>query len=204
LQSWGGATIAYRKRLADSPSYTLNHEEVEKALEEGIWFAEGMTPVRVNVDAWGHTQSVQFAVQKQDETGQWQNAGEVELPTRALLVAAGTQPNTVLAREDEKLFKLNGRYFAACDEAGNPVQPPYANPKPETPMVLLSRYNDDQDGRFISFFVDLHPSYSGNVVKAMSSAKQGYPVVNRVLERIKPASDLSFRVAIPPGTKIRS
>ncbi len=34
-------TIAYRRRLIDSPSYTLNHEEVEKALEEGIRFAEG-------------------------------------------------------------------------------------------------------------------------------------------------------------------
>ena len=132
-------------------------------------------------------------VQKRDEPGQWQDAGNVELPARALLVAAGTQPNTVLAREDEKLFKLNGRYFAACDEEGNPVQPPYANPKPETPMVLLSRYRDDQDGRFISFFGDLHPSYSGNVVKAMSSAKQGYPVVHRVLERVKPKSDQSSR-----------
>jgi len=191
LQSWGGATIAYRKRLTDSPSYTLNHEEVEKALEEGIWFAEGMTPVRVNVDTWGHTQSVRFAVQKRDETGQWQDAGEVELSARALLVAAGTQPNTVLAREDDKQFKLNGRYFAACDEEGNPVQPAYANPKPETPLVLLSRYKDNQDGRFISFFGDLHPSYSGNVVKAMSSAKQGYPVVNRVLERVNPVSKQS-------------
>lgn len=191
LQTWGGATIAYRKRLIDSPSYTLNHEEVEKALEEGIWFAEGMTPERVNVDQWEHTQSVQFGVKKRDESGQWHDAGNVELPARALLVAAGTQPNTVLAREDEKLFKLNGRYFAACDEEGNPVQPAYANPKPETPMVLLSRYRDDQDGRFISFFGDLHPSYSGNVVKAMSSAKQGYPVVHRVLERIKPKSNQS-------------
>src|SRR6185369_757819 len=27
LQSWGGSTIAYRKRMIDSPSYTLNHEE---------------------------------------------------------------------------------------------------------------------------------------------------------------------------------
>ena len=191
MQSWGGATIAYRKRLIDSPSYTLNHEEVEKALEEGIWFAEGMTPTRVNVDTWGHTQSVQFAVQKYTEEGQWQDAGTVELPARALLVAAGTQPNTVLAREDEALFKLSGRYFAACDEDGNPVQPAYANPKPESSMVLLSRYRDSNDGRFISFFGDLHPSYSGNVVKAMSSAKQGYPVVNRVLERIKPALDVT-------------
>src|SRR5690606_23757140 len=40
----------------------------------------------------------------------------------------------------------------------------------------------------ISFFGDLHPSYSGNVVKAMASAKQGYPAVSKVLESITPAS----------------
>ncbi|GJL71773.1 MAG: hypothetical protein NMNS01_09720 [Nitrosomonas sp.] len=191
LQSWGGATIAYRKRLVDSPSYTLNHEEVEKALEEGIWFAEGLTPERVNIDQWEHAKSVQFAVQRLDESGHWQKTGEIELPARALLIAAGTQPNTVLAREDEEIYKLHGRYFIACDEQGRQVEPEYGNPKPETPSVLLSRYRDDRDGRFISFFGDLHPSYSGNVVKAMSSAKQGYPVVSRVLSRVAPASNKS-------------
>lgn len=191
LQSWGGATIAYRKRLIDSPSYTLNHEEVEKALEEGIWFAEGLTPERVNVDQWEHMHSVNFSIQKRDESGQWHDSGNAELPARALLVAAGTQPNTVLAREESELYKLSGRYFSACDEQGNLVQPQPANPKPDTPMVLMSRYKDDKDERFISFFGDLHPSYSGNVVKAMSSAKQGYPTVSRVLERIQPASQQS-------------
>ncbi len=191
LQSWGGATIAYRKRLVDSPSYTLNHEEVEKALEEGIWFAEGLTPMRVNIDQWEHAKSVQFIVQNLDETGSWQKTGEVELPARALLVAAGTQPNTVLSKEDEITYKLHSGYFSACDEQGNQVEPEYGNPKPKAPMVLLSRYRDDQDGRFISFFGDLHPSYSGNVVKAMSSAKQGYPIVSRVLNRVTPASDKS-------------
>src|SRR5204862_39622 len=44
LVGWGGVTIAYRKRLIDSPSYTLNHEEVGKALEEGVVFAEGLSP----------------------------------------------------------------------------------------------------------------------------------------------------------------
>ncbi|MEP7371178.1 MAG: FAD-dependent oxidoreductase [Nitrosospira sp.] len=188
LQLWGGATIAYRKRLIDSPSYTLNHEEVEKALEEGIWFAEGLTPVRVEADKWEHARSVKFSVQILDETGSWQKTGQAELPARAVLVAAGTQPNTVLAREDEKHFKLNGRYFAACDENGDPVSPPRGNPKPDTSMVLLSRC---EDGRFISFFGDLHPSYSGNVVKAMSSAKQGYPVVSRMLGRVAPVSTKS-------------
>jgi hypothetical protein len=45
LQSWGGVTLAYRRKLIDSPAYTLNHEEIEKALEEGIRFAENLTPV---------------------------------------------------------------------------------------------------------------------------------------------------------------
>jgi NAD(P)H-flavin reductase len=40
----------------------------------------------------------------------------------------------------------------------------------------------------MSFFGDLHPSYFGNVVKAMGSAKQGYPVVSRVLATRTPAS----------------
>jgi len=33
MHGWGGVTIAYRRRMIDSPSYTLNHEEVAKALE---------------------------------------------------------------------------------------------------------------------------------------------------------------------------
>ena len=185
LQSWGGATLAYRKRMIDSPSYTLNHEEVEKALEEGITFSEGLTPESIELDQWEHAKSIKFSIKELDEKGSWQKIGETELPARAVLVAAGTQPNTVLAREDKKNFKLHGRYFASCDESGDPVEPVHGNPKPETPMVLLSRCND---GRFISFFGDLHPSYSGNVVKAMSSAKQGYPVVSRVLSRQSPIS----------------
>jgi len=43
LNTFGGVTIAYRRRLIDAPSYTLNHEEVEKALEEGVLFAEELT-----------------------------------------------------------------------------------------------------------------------------------------------------------------
>ena len=61
LQSWGGATIAYRRRLIDSPSYTLNHEEVHKALEEGIRFAEGLTPLRVEVDEHGHVRALKVS-----------------------------------------------------------------------------------------------------------------------------------------------
>ena len=46
VRAWGGVTIAYRKRMVDSPAYRLNHEEVIKALEEGITFAENLNPDR--------------------------------------------------------------------------------------------------------------------------------------------------------------
>ena len=45
-------------RLIDSPSYTLNHEEVEKALEEGVRFAEGLTPIEVELDESGRADAL--------------------------------------------------------------------------------------------------------------------------------------------------
>ncbi|MFO0482596.1 MAG: FAD-dependent oxidoreductase [bacterium] len=178
IAGWGGVTLAYRKRLVDSPSYTLNHEEVHKALEEGIVFAEGLSPLRIDVDEMQHVQSITMTRQSRSDDGNWTDAGDVRLPARTVLIAAGTNPNTVLAREDAQTFVLDGRYFRACDEQGNPVRPERSISKPKQPNVFMSRRDD---GRFISFFGDLHPSYFGNVVKAMGSAKQGYPTVSRVL-----------------------
>ncbi|HXQ46162.1 MAG TPA: hypothetical protein VN806_06065, partial [Caulobacteraceae bacterium] len=60
LRGWGGSTICYRRRLIDSPSYTLNHEEVTKALEEGIRFAEGLTPLEVVVDRHGWAEALKL------------------------------------------------------------------------------------------------------------------------------------------------
>jgi NADPH-dependent glutamate synthase beta subunit-like oxidoreductase/NAD(P)H-flavin reductase len=185
IRGWGGVTIAYRKGLTDSPSYTLNHEEVEKALEEGITFAEGLVPVEVEVDRFGHASGLVLERQQKDADGRWTSDGRATLPARAIFVAAGTQPNITLAREDAAHFPLDGKYFQACDEDGRPVKPERALSKPAESRVLLTRADN---GRFVSFFGDSHPSYFGNVVKAMGSAKQGYPVVSRVLAKRPPAS----------------
>jgi NAD(P)H-flavin reductase len=185
LQSWGGATIAYRKRMVDSPSYTLNHEEIDKALEEGITFAECLTPLAVEIDQFGHASGLKVGVQAKGEDGEWRDAGQTVMPAKAVLIAAGTQPNTVLAREDADHFVLDGRYFRACDENGEPVVAEKSISKPNAINVLLSKRDD---GRCISFFGDVHPSFFGNVVKAVGSAKQGYPVVSKVLEKIQPAA----------------
>ncbi|HLJ06030.1 MAG TPA: FAD-dependent oxidoreductase, partial [Acetobacteraceae bacterium] len=168
LNEWGGVTIAYRRRLIDSPSYTLNHEEVAKAMEEAVRFAEGLSPTAVEVDGFGHACGMRL---------KRADGSEVLLPARAVLVAAGTQPNTVLAREDGRIA-LDGRYFQAVDETGAPVTVVRGLAKPDETHVLMHRA---ENGRFISFFGDLHPSFFGNVVKAMGGAKRGYPVVSRVL-----------------------
>jgi NADPH-dependent glutamate synthase beta subunit-like oxidoreductase/NAD(P)H-flavin reductase len=177
LDSWGGATVAYRRRLIDAPSYTLNHEEVAKAMEEGVRFAEGLSPVAVETDRFGHAAALRCT--HSDGT-------EVVLPARAVIVAAGTQPNTVLAREDGRI-SLDGKYFQAIDGEGHPVTPPRSLSKPDRADVMMHR---DEAGRFISFFGDLHPSFFGNVVKAMGSAKRGYPVVSTALAAM-PASPVA-------------
>ena len=114
MNSWGGVTIAYRRRLIDSPSYTLNHEEVNLAMQEGIRFAEGLTPKEVELDQYGHAAALH--VKNADGVAQ-------RLPARAILVAAGTQPNTVLAREDESNVFLDGKWFQTVNEDGQPVKP---------------------------------------------------------------------------------
>jgi NADPH-dependent glutamate synthase beta subunit-like oxidoreductase/NAD(P)H-flavin reductase len=172
LNSWGGVTIAYRRRLIDAPSYTLNHEEVELAMQEGVRFAESVSPVSVEVDEYGHATALHLT----------RDGQPVILPARSILVAAGTQPNTVLGREDPHNVTIDGRYFQAIDEDGHPVKPQKLA-KPDHAYVLTSIH---ADGHGISYFGDLHPSFAGNVVKAMGSAKQGYPVVSRLLSRRAP------------------
>ena len=171
LRDWGGATIAYRRTLVEAPAYR-NHEEINKALEEGIRIAEGLAPLAIEVDRHGHAAGLRV----RDGAG-----AETVLPARAVLVAAGTVPNTVLAREESGLA-LDGKYFQAIDGDGLPLRPEPGT-KPAAAEVLMRL---DSDGRGVSFFGDLHPSWAGNVVSAMASAKRGYPVVSRLLEAVVP------------------
>jgi NADPH-dependent glutamate synthase beta subunit-like oxidoreductase/NAD(P)H-flavin reductase len=177
VRKWGGATIVYRRRLVDAPSYTLNHDEVAKALEEGIGFVEQATPREVLLDdhRWARALRVSFSAADDGTPPR-----ETVMPARTILVAAGTQPNTVLGREDPQNVIVAGKHFRALDEDGNAVVPEPVT-KPSATHVLMSRH---ADGRAVSFFGDLHPSFAGNVVKAMASAKRGYPVVSRMLARL--------------------
>jgi len=190
LNEWGGATVAYRQRMIDAPSYRFNHEEITKAMQEGIRFAELLTPVCVDLGRFGHAKAIEFQRMRRVENeqtgeGRLEPLNEtVHLPARAILVAAGTRPNVVLQEEYPDELTLDGRYFQAVDGDGNKVTPEHSTKPDEAHMLSHIR----EDGRAISFFGDLHPSFAGNVVKAMASATRGYPTVDRILAKNKPSA----------------
>jgi NADPH-dependent glutamate synthase beta subunit-like oxidoreductase/NAD(P)H-flavin reductase len=175
LRQWGGARVVYRRAIAASPAYR-NHEEIAKALEEGIAFGENLTPIAVEIDELGHA----AALRVRNVT----NNVESTLAGRCILVAAGTVPNTVVGRELPG-FELDGKYFQAYDERGVRVSPQRCA-KPDAIHIITHRATD---GRTVTFLGDVHPSFAGNVVSAMASAKYGYPIISRLLTNLNPSSN---------------
>ncbi|HVN82003.1 MAG TPA: FAD-dependent oxidoreductase [Terriglobia bacterium] len=183
VREWGGVSIVYRRSLVDSPAYRLNHEEVAKSLEEGIAFIERLSPVEAIPDSFGAVQAMAFERMSQSENGKIRGTGErVVLPARTVCVAAGTSPNITYERERPGSFQLEKKqeFFASYkvtrDEDGRLKLIPAE--KGET--GFFTSYQ--KDNRFITYYGDNHPVFAGNVVKAMASAKLGYPQVASLFE----------------------
>jgi NADPH-dependent glutamate synthase beta subunit-like oxidoreductase/NAD(P)H-flavin reductase len=189
VQAWGGVTIAYRKRMVDSPAYRLNHEEVMKALEEGIAFAENLNPIAAIPDQYGAVKEMAFKREGQVREGQ---DATVTLPARTVLIAAGTTPNITYEKEIKGTFQLDAKkkFFQPHavyrgDDGGFHLRPD-AN-------GFFTSY--ESDGRFVTFYGDNHPRYAGNVVKAMASAKDGFPLVVSLFAKELSALDPSTQTA---------
>ncbi|MGH9914128.1 MAG: FAD-dependent oxidoreductase, partial [Pyrinomonadaceae bacterium] len=179
VRSWGGVSIVYRKRLQDSPAYRLNHEEVEKSLEEGISFIENMNPVEAVPDEFGAVKAVIFERMKFDsDAGHWTRSGElVGIPACSVQVAAGTSPNTTYEKEFPSTFALDEwhSFFAPHKAVRGEDGRFHMVPAAADERAFFTSYQ--KDGRFITYYGDNHPVYAGNVVKAMASAKDGYEQV---------------------------
>ncbi len=179
IKKWGGVTIAYRKSLTDAPSYRLNHEEVIKSLEEGIFFWEKLNPVEAVQDEFGAVKEIVFVKQEKNTEGKWENVNEtVVLPARSVLVAAGTSPNVIYEREHSGTFELDewGYFFQTyrLDDYLNLVK----TRKGE--RGFFTSYN--KNGKFVTVYGDNHPVYAGNVVRAMASARDGFREIVRLFE----------------------
>ncbi len=181
IQSWGGVSLVYRKRIQDSPAYRLNHEEVQKALEEGINFIELMTPTEAVPDEHSAVRAIVFEkLNYVAETGKFENTGETEtFPARTVCVAAGTAPNVIYEKEFPGTFQLDEwrQFFEPFEVAKNGDGKLHAK---QSKNGFFTSY--EKDGKFISYYGDNHPSFAGNVVKAMASAKNGYPKVVELFE----------------------
>jgi NADPH-dependent glutamate synthase beta subunit-like oxidoreductase/NAD(P)H-flavin reductase len=165
IRGWGGVTLAYRKRMQDAPAYRLNHEEVALALQEGISFTENMNPVEAIPDEFGHVTAIAFTRA---------DGSRIELPARTVLVAAGTVPNITYEKEHPGSFSLDSKHKFFQGFKAVRTTAAHFELQPD-PNGFFTSHNTD--GKFITYYGDNHPRYNGNVVKAMASAKDGYPRV---------------------------
>ncbi len=180
LREWGGVTIAYRRLLRESPAYLRNHEEVSKALEEGIYYAEGLTPKVVRLDQYGHVAALISESQIYDEKAEWVTTDEEHLlPARSIFVATGARPNVAYEFEHRGTFHREGPDYQAYDANGDlHVVHPQSNCKVEHFGPFTSY---QQNGYRVTFLGDTHPVFHGSVVKAIASAKRSYPKIIKVL-----------------------
>jgi len=182
LRVWGGVTVAYRRLLRESPAYLRNHEEVIKALEEGIYYAEGLSPLAVRLDQYGDVAALVSESRIYDEKGEWIKSDEEHvLPARSIFVATGARPNVAYEFEHQGTFRREGPAYQAYDVQGevHPLQP-HTNCKIANFGPFTSY---EQDGHRVTFLGDTHPVFHGSVVKAIASAKRIYPEIIKALDR---------------------
>ena len=188
IHGWGGVTVAYRRTMSDSPAYLRNHDEISKALEEGIYYAENLEPVEAVLDAHDHVSALRLRRAGSDEI--------VTLPARAVFVAAGSIPNTVYEREHPGTFVMDGKFFAAhrINAQGELVRVSgTGNNKSAAPGFFTSYA---QGALRVSFIGDTHPQFHGSVVKAMASGKHAAQAIAKLLAplraRPQPAPDQAW------------
>ena len=180
LQRWGGVTIAYRRRLIDSPSYTLNHEEVREG-------ARGRHPFRRRPDAARASRSTSTATRgrircREAATRRGRQVARVRRGRAAGARRSSSPPARSRTRCSRARTPRTSRSTASTSSAlrrgrATRSSPQCAIAKPATCRRAARRAAPMAAA--CSFFGDLHPSFFGNVVKAMgSSASRAIPIVS--------------------------
>ena len=179
VRGWGGVTLAYRKRMIDSPGLSAEPRR-------GHQGARGGDLVRREPRSRGdrgrraRPRPRRFALRGTVRRG---GAAGANRPRRG-----GHSPNIIYEKERPGTFELDAkkRFFQGfrAEKRRRPALTLVAGP--ERLLHVLQRRRAGS----ISFYGDNHPAYAGNVVKAMASAKDGYRhVVGAVRRRSRAPLD---------------
>ena len=189
INSWGGVSIAYRRPMQQAPAYIRNHEEVIKAMEEGVYYAECMSPTAAKLDKYGQVEALACERMQLDDDGKLQGTGdEVMLPARCVLVATGARPNIAYFFEHRSFEVENMQYkpHAYVDGELKPVEP--VEHCKQDGFGPFTSY--EKDGHRVTYIGDTHPDFAGNVVKAITSGQRIYPkIVESFGERANETGD---------------
>lgn len=182
IRQWGGVTVAYRRLLRESPAYKRNHEEVRKAFEEGIYYAEGLEPSAVRLDKFEQVTALVCRARFYDEQGQWiLSDAERILPARSIFVATGARPNIAYEYEHRGTFQRDGSEYRTY-AAPSVDELIYIPPDGHCKTAVFGAFTSYQKDQYrVTFLGDTHPVFHGSVVRAVASAKRTYPKILTVL-----------------------
>lgn len=181
IRQWGGVTIVYRRRMQDSPAYINNHEELKKALEEGIYYAEAFEPATAELNQFGHVETLVCHRRVRKNEDEWETlAEEFRFPARSIFVATGTQPNIAYEFEHKGTFTRLGNQYQHYEDKQNQLEVAHGVTHCKDPNFgPFTSYHKDKYR--VSLIGDTHPVFHGNVVKAIASGMRTYPKILAVL-----------------------
>lgn len=181
IRQWGGVTIAYRRTMQESPAYINNHEEVRKALEEGIYYLETVEPAAVDLNQFGHVETLVCHKRVRKNAEEWETlAEEIRIPARSIFVATGTQPNIAYEFEHRGTFTKHDHRYQNYENVNNELVIAHGVEHCKDPEFgpFTSYHKDDKR---VSLIGDTHPVFHGNVVKAIASGMRTYQKIVALL-----------------------
>ncbi len=182
IHQWGGVTIVYRRSMQESPAYINNHEELAKALEEGVYYLEALEPAAVDLNQHGHVEALVCHRRLRKNKEEWEaTLEEIRIPARAIFVATGTQPNIAYEFEHRGTFKRLGLQYQHYEDVEGELTVPHGiTHVKETDFGAFTSYHKDHYR--VSLIGDTHPVFHGSVVKAIASGMRTYPKILAALK----------------------
>ncbi|WP_425361029.1 FAD-dependent oxidoreductase [Candidatus Tisiphia endosymbiont of Stenodema calcarata] len=180
LDELGGVTICYRGKLKDSPAYKLNPEEVMYAMAAGVNFAENMIPLGIDVDQYTYAESIEF-----------DNLGiRKKFKVRTVLMAIGTHKYNSYLENHSSITDFLDKSKIVEEFSGEtkPSTAAYTGVREEHRRVSTTKLPTRLTyAGSLTYFGDCNPQYSGSVVKALASSKEGYKFIGKKLIKNKPS-----------------